>query len=375
MSLEPAVGRSVVEAGSASASSVARRGGPRVDVGACCVLLGTGTVGRALLQRWDAFAAAVPFAPPRLVAVANSRFHVRAPEPAHAAGLAARLADANTTAAGFDPAAVLGTHGARIVIDATASDAVAARHANWLARGIHVVTACKLGQGGALARWRAIRAAAAHGSASYGDAATVGAGLPLLPTLRRMVAGGDRVTSIAGLLSGSLGWLFARFDGARPFSALLREARALGYTEPDPREDLCGADVRRKLLILARAAGFELEADAVEVESLVPDGPDATRGGFDVLDSMLRQRLDRARGDGRRLRYVARFDSSGARVGLEALASADPLAHADGCDNRVVIHSDRYRERPLLIEGPGAGADVTAAALCDDIAAILARAR
>ena len=121
--------------------------------------------------------------------------------------------------------------------------------------GKHVVTANKLGNGGDLARAQAIAEAGAVGSACYGDAATVGAGLPVLRTIRQLVAGGDRIHAIEGVLSGSLAWLFGRYDDGRPFSDLVREARALGFTEPDPRIDLSGDDVRRKLLILARAAG------------------------------------------------------------------------------------------------------------------------
>src|SRR5690606_30451855 len=185
---------------------------------------------------------------------------------------------------------------AGIVIDATASEAVAERHAEWLARGVHVVTACKLGQGGPLRRWRAIRDAAARSGARYGDSATVGAGLPLLRTIRALRAGGDRIHGLAGVLSGSLAWLFDAYDGTRPFAECVRQAQAAGYTEPDPRDDLSGEDVRRKLLILARAAGFELESGAVRVESLA-----------DAYDEALRDRLSAARASGGRLAFVARL--------------------------------------------------------------------
>jgi homoserine dehydrogenase len=274
----------------------------------------------------------------------------------------------------------LGDHGKRILIDATASEEVAEHHAQWLAQGIHVVTACKLGQGNALARWKAIRAACELGNAQYGDSATVGAGLPLLRSLRELQAGGDRIHAIAGVLSGSLAWLFNRYDGMRPFSALVRQARDAGYTEPDPRDDLSGEDVRRKLLILARASGCAIEADAVEVASLVPrEMASLAKAQVDAalpsLDTFLRERYAHAYRNGEKLRFIARLqrDDDGAmraRVGLESLPPDHPLAGGAGTDNRVAIWSDRYREQPLVIQGPGAGAEVTAAALLDDVVRI-----
>ena len=273
--------------------------------------------------------------------------------------------------------AALGAHGTRIVIDATASEFVADCHAQWLAQGIHVVTACKLGQGTSLARWQAIRAGCALGDAHYGDSATVGAGLPLLRSLRELQVGGDRIHAIAGVLSGSLAWLFNRYDGMRPFSALVRQARDAGYTEPDPREDLSGEDVRRKLLILARASGYPLEADAVDVASLVPQELAALAkhdvdAALPALDTSLRERYAEAWKNGERLRFIARLErgddgAARARVGLESLSPDHPLAGGAGTDNRVAIWSDRYREQPLVIQGPGAGAEVTAAALLDDV--------
>ncbi|WP_119718826.1 homoserine dehydrogenase family protein [Cognatilysobacter tabacisoli] len=339
-------------------------------------LLGTGTVGRAVLARLAAWNGSPLGARLSLVHVANSRHAVSGPfalAPDHAIALLATQGqpaslDLVAPVLGGDPA-----HRAapRIVIDATASDAVAAQHAGWLAQGIHVVTACKLGQGTSLARWRAIAAAQAAGGAGYGDSATVGAGLPLLRSLRELQAGGDRIHAIAGVLSGSLAWLFNRYDGLRPFSGFVRDAREAGYTEPDPRDDLSGEDVRRKLLILARAAGVGLEADEVDVQSLVPPAlaglsVDALDAALPTLDSPLRARFADAWKRGERLRFIARLEGGRARVGLESLPVDHPLAGGAGTDNRVAVWSDRYRDQPLVIQGPGAGADVTAAALLDD---------
>ena len=158
----------------------------------------------------------------------------------------------------------------------------------------------------------------------------------------------------------------------RPFSSFVREARSLGYTEPDPRIDLSGQDVKRKLLILARTAGYALEADAIKVESLLP--PELANANLqdvdsqlESLDAPLRARFLAAHRVGRRLRFIARLNQAGeATIGLEELAPDDALANGSGCDNRVAIWSDRYPDNALVIQGPGAGAEVTAAALLDD---------
>lgn len=329
-------------------------------------LLGTGTVGTAVLARLAAWQGSPLGERLRLAHVANSR-HVFRTAPG---GREWREATDEAASLG-DVARALGTRGMRIVIDATASDAVAERQTGWLADGIHVVTACKLGQGTSLARWRALREACAESGARYGDRATVGAGLPLLTSLRALQAGGDRIHGIAGVLSGSLAWLFNQYDGLRPFSGFVRQAREAGYTEPDPRDDLSGEDVRRKLLILARAAGVALDSAEVEVDSLVPPALAALRASeVDAallqLDEPLRARYADAYKRGERLRFVARFERGRARVGLESLPATHPLAGGAGTDNRVAIWSDRYRDQPLVIQGPGAGAEVTAAALLDD---------
>jgi len=334
-------------------------------------LLGVGTVGRALLSRLSAAG------DPRLALclAANSRRRLLAPE-----GLAfGDVEPALATGDAHDGSGELPDEirPGDIVVDATASATLAAWHPRWLRRGLHVVSANKQGLGGPLLRQHEIRALAIEGR-HYGDSATVGAGLPLLRTLRELRAGGDRIGAIVGVLSGTLAWLFDGYDGREPFSERVRAAVAQGYAEPDPRVDLSGEDVRRKLLILARTAGYPLEELEVRVDSLLTPAlsaaaPEAVDAALSGLDGPLAERAARTASDGKVLRYVARFDAAGARIGLEALAADDPLAVGRGCDNRVAIWSTRYRDRPLQIQGPGAGADVTAAALLDDILRTLPR--
>jgi homoserine dehydrogenase len=336
------------------------------------VLLGTGTVGSAFVARYQRLRDAQR-ALPSLHSVANARGQVACAGDASAALQAAVSMPRRPAAGGPDLSALAAGD---VVVDATASDAIAARHPHWLARGLHVVTANKRGNGGELARAQAI--ARLHGRAAlYGDSATVGAGLPLLQAVRALVAGGDRIHAVEGLLSGSMGWLFDRYDGMRLFSGFVREARAAGYTEPDPRLDLGGEDVMRKLLILARAAGIPLEARDVAIESLLPASlahaaTDAVDAQLGALDAPLRERYQQAWRDGARLRFVGSFerDASGAcraKVGLRALPATHPLCGGSGTDNRVAIRSCRYLDQPLVIQGPGAGAEVTAAALLDDV--------
>ncbi|WP_372017704.1 homoserine dehydrogenase family protein [Pseudoxanthomonas sp. 10H] len=338
-------------------------------------MLGTGTVGAAFIERYQQLQAR-GLALPRVAWLANSRSVESAGD-----GLAEALRRADAAPRreralqGWAEAEAL--QAGDILVDATASELVADWHPEWLARGVSVVTANKLGHGSLLARSQAIVDAQGQTGARYGDSATVGAGLPLLGSLRALVAGGDRIHAVEGVLSGSLAWLFDRYDGARPFSHLVREAVAAGYTEPDPRIDLSGEDVRRKLLILARAAGLPLEASQVRVDSLLPAmlaaAPlPAVDGLLETLDAPLAARFGEAARAGRRLRFVGGFDRQGASVGMRALPADHPLCAGSGTDNRVAVSSDRYPVQPLVIQGPGAGAGVTAAALLDDVLRISA---
>lgn len=346
---------------------------PRIGV----VLLGTGAVGHALLRQLGA----ANRAGIALVGVANSRAQVADGNGLSVAGARARLESQGESRNDDALLAALDAFHCdrRAVIDATASLQVANRHAEWLRAGYDVVTANKPAVGGALSAWKSVYNAASAGESVYGDSATVGAGLPVLSTLRRLRGAGDRLLGLEGVFSGSLSWLFNHFDGKRPFSALLAEARGWGYTEPDPRADLSGADVARKLLILARAAGFALDEHEVEIENLVPpplrdvEG-DTFRARLGELDDALDTKLQASRAGGKVLRYLGRLDVRGkARVGLCEVDAAHPAARLAGCDNLFALTTTRYHSQPLVIQGAGAGPEVTAQALLADVLALRER--
>jgi aspartokinase/homoserine dehydrogenase 1 len=263
-----------------------------------------------------------------------------------------------------------------VVVDCTASEAVARRYAEWLARGIHVVTPNKKAGSVELAYARALAAARRAGGTHFLYETTVGAGLPVIQTLRDLRQTGDEVRQISGLLSGSLAFLFhelERHEGRRPFSALLAEARARGYTEPDPRDDLAGTDFARKLILLGRELGLALELADVAVESLVPRGlehcsVDEFLARLPEHDAAMAARLAAARARGKVLRYLGELDAGGAaRVGLVELDPAHPCAQGRGSDNLVRYATRRYHDNPLVVQGPGAGPEVTAGGVFADL--------
>jgi len=265
-----------------------------------------------------------------------------------------------------------------IIVDCSASDAVAAHYPAWLAAGIHVITPNKHAGAGPLERYRALRAAAAVGGARFRYEATVGDGLQVISTLRDLIDTGDELLAVEGIFSGTLAWLFNKFDGGVPFSALVRQARELGYTEPDPRDDLSGTDVARKLVILAREAGRDLSLADVSVENLVPEplrayAAEELMARLDQLDAPIAARYAQARAREHVLRYVARLDDSGrASVGVVELPRSHAFSNLRLTDNVVLFSTRRYRENPLVVQGPGAGPEVTAAGVFADLLSVCA---
>ena len=261
-----------------------------------------------------------------------------------------------------------------VMIDCTADGAVADRYTDWFNAGIHVVTPNKKAQSGPLPAYDAMLAARKANQVHFLYETACGAALPIIQTLQDLVETGDEVQSIEGIFSGTLAYLFNVFDGSVAFSEIVRQARDSGYTEPDPRDDLSGIDVARKLSILARELGMRIELSDIDIESLVPgelDGgtPEEFLSALSAYDDAMLERLNDARSRGEVLRYVGRLDipDGTASVRLCSLPTEHSFAHINLTDNIVSFASGRYSENPLVVQGPGAGPEVTAAGVFADL--------
>ncbi len=261
-----------------------------------------------------------------------------------------------------------------VLIDCTASQEIADRYSEWLTRGIHVITPNKRAHSGPMAYYTQLERRDRDRNTHFLYEATVGAGLPVINTLKDLVETGDDIHSISGIFSGTLAYLFNVFDGSRAFSRIVRDARARGYTEPDPRDDLSGMDVARKAVILARESGLDLELADIEVESLVPSvlagaSVDEFLDRLADFDAPMAARVEAAASDGQVLRYVADVNVSQAKasVCLQGFDAEHPFANISLTDNIVRFETRRYSENPLIVRGPGAGPDVTAAGIFADL--------
>lgn len=254
-----------------------------------------------------------------------------------------------------------------ILVDVTASSDTGPLLETALSRGCGVVLANKRPLATA---WAQAEVFFAHPYVRY--EATVGAGLPVISTLRNLLSCGDSFSSIKGVLSGTLGYMCSEMEGGSSYSKALLRARDLGYTEPDPREDLMGTDVVRKALILARSVGWSLEPEEVAVEAMFPDSlsrvtVDEFLREISTLDQKYALRTREAQAAGRSLRYVAKIDMAGAQVGLLQEEKNGTLGSLNGAENAVIFHTRFYNDLPLTICGPGAGPLATAAGVLGDI--------
>ncbi|MBW3697333.1 bifunctional aspartate kinase/homoserine dehydrogenase II [Vibrio sp. T187] len=260
-----------------------------------------------------------------------------------------------------------------VVLDVTASQVLAEKYLDIAQQGIHLISANKVAGSASSEYYHQVQDAFAKISRHWLYNATVGAGLPINHTVRDLRESGDDIIALSGIFSGTLSWLFQQFDGSVPFSELVDLAWQQGLTEPDPRADLDGSDVMRKLVILARESGLDIEPENVKVESLVPaELQDLSVDDFfdkaSLLSEELAERLQKAQSEHKVLRYVARLEKNGkATVGVEALAKEHALANLLPCDNIFAIESKWYKDNPLVIRGPGAGREVTAGAIQSDL--------
>ena len=260
-----------------------------------------------------------------------------------------------------------------IFVDCTASQELKAYYNDILSESISVVTPNKLANSTSQELFDQLHETAKQHNSAYRYETNVGAGLPVIGTINEMVTTGDHIHKIEGVLSGTLSYLFNSFDDSVGFSDLVKKAKEMGYTEPDPREDLNGFDVGRKLLILARVAGYRLDFEDIDVQNLVPEEArnaenideffEKLKKFDDEFESMWKEAADQ----GKKLCYIARFEDGKAEVKLETIASDHPFYNLSGSDNILAIHSSNYDENPLVVKGPGAGANVTAAGIIADI--------
>lgn len=260
-----------------------------------------------------------------------------------------------------------------LIIDCTTSSTLAELYASWMEMGIHVITPNKKAGTAPMAYYDHLFDTCLKTGRRFLYETTVGAGLPVIWTLKDLVQTGDRVHRIEGIVSGTLAWLFSSYDASKPFSTLVRQAMEMGYTEPDPRDDLSGMDVGRKTVILARELGYQVEVADIPIQSLVPEGLEQGSvqqflDQLELLDPVIETAYHEAKIQNHRLRYVGVVDESGkCSASLKSFPLDHPFAQAQGTDNVICFTTDRYDTQPLVIKGPGAGREVTAGGVFSDI--------
>jgi aspartokinase/homoserine dehydrogenase 1 len=344
-------------------------------------VIGVGNVGRALLQqiagrqaylREQGFDLSV-------VAIANSKRFIIEPAGISLGHWADKLQASgrpmNASAFATELTALDLTSAA--VVDCTAADAIVDAYPAFVDANLHIITPNKRAHVLPWPRYKDLLHLLRLRHRHFLYEATVGAGLPVVSTLHDLVASGDRIVKVEGIVSGTLSYLFNVFDGKVPFSEIVRNAHRQGLTEPDPREDLTGLDVARKLLILAREAGAAMNIEDVRVEPLIDPslsaGPFSPRFFAELAeqDAAMSARVAGASSRASVLRYVATLENGEARARLQEVPCSHPLAATRGADNSIAFTTDRYCETPLVVQGPGAGPLVTAMGVFSDILKLL----
>ena len=259
-----------------------------------------------------------------------------------------------------------------VFVDITASDQVAAVYELLLKKSISVVACNKVAASSAYKNYRKLKDVAREFNAQFLFETNVGAGLPIIGTINDLIQSGDRIHKIEAVLSGTLNFVFNHYDGKRKFSDVVRQAQDEGYTEPDPRLDLGGTDVMRKIMILAREAGEMIEMDDIVNNSFMPEAcMQGTVQDFyksmEMHETHFQSLFAAAHEKGNKLKFVASFENGKAAVGLQHVDAQHDLFHLYGKDNVVLFYTDRYKDQPLVIKGAGAGAEVTASGVFADI--------
>jgi aspartokinase/homoserine dehydrogenase 1 len=260
-----------------------------------------------------------------------------------------------------------------VFIDNTANQQVSEVYEKYLRESISVVTCNKIACASSFDNYKNLKEVARKYNASFLFETNVGAGLPIIDTLKNLINSGDRVHKIQAVLSGSLNFVFNNFNENATFHDVVAAAQKEGYTEPDPKIDLSGVDVARKILILARESGYQLELEDILNNSFLPKDSLNSSNNEEFYTSLINneshfQKIYSAANDKKcRLKYVAEFINGKANVGLQHIASTHPFYNLEGSDNIVLFFTDRYPENPLIIKGAGAGAEVTASGIFADV--------
>lgn len=262
-----------------------------------------------------------------------------------------------------------------VFVDCSASKEVTTHYERLLSKSISIVTPNKIANSLSLKKYNKLRKIARDSNAKFLYETNVGAGLPVINTLHSLKNSGDRILKIEAVLSGTLSYIFNNFKGDSKFSEVVLKAKAEGFTEPDPRDDLSGLDVARKALILSREIGVDMELSEIKVENLVPK--DLEGVSLDEFleriaegDSVFEEMKKQAESEGKVLRYMAVIEGGKVEIVLKAVGASHPFYNLSGSDNMIVFTSERYKNNPLVVKGPGAGAEVTAAGVFAEIISI-----